>query len=166
MKYSSTTSEFQSPKILISSIIETPFVERNTPLNRQAGEFMLTFLLSGLEFAYTQSPADLRGVVMGLCLSMIGFGYYLASALASIVKHASNGDWYPENLNKGYLEYYMFLLAGLMLVNASVFLFLAVRYRYLNHDREMNVTCPRTIFTEITVSDLQRDSRVIATALM
>ena len=127
---------------------------------------MLTFLLSGLEFAYTQSPADLRGVVMGLCLAMIGLGYYVASALVFIVKHASNSDWYPENLNKGCLEYYMFLLAGLMLVNASVFLFLAVRYRYLNHDRETNITYPRTIFTETTVSDVQRDSRAMATALM
>ena len=103
---------------------------------------------------------------MGFSLAMVGFGLLVASALVSIVIHASDGEWYPENLNKGSLEYYMFLLAGLMLVNASVFLLLAVRYRYLNHDREVNVTCPRTIFTEITVSDLQRDSRVIATALM
>ena len=74
---------------------------------------------------------------MGLCLSMVGFGYYLASALASIVKKASDGQWYPEDLNKGKLEDYMFLLAGLMLVNAVVFVLLAVRYRYAN--RESNV---------------------------
>ena len=74
---------------------------------------------------------------MGLCLAMIGLGYYVASALASIVKHASNGDWYPEDLNKGFMEYYMFLLAGLMLVNAVVFLLIAVKYRYANYDEEM-----------------------------
>ncbi|KAL9978920.1 hypothetical protein ACROYT_G016504 [Oculina patagonica] len=28
--------------------------------------------VTGLEFAYSQSPADLRGVVMGVCLAMIG----------------------------------------------------------------------------------------------
>ena len=71
---------------------------------------------------------------MGLCLAMIGFGYYLASALASIVKKASDGQWYPDNLNKGTLEDYMFLLAGLMLVNAAIFLLLALRYRYADNE--------------------------------
>ena len=71
---------------------------------------------------------------MGLNLAMAGFGFFLASALASIVKKASHSEWYPKNLNKGTLEYYMFLLAGLMLLNAAVFLLLAVRYRYANHE--------------------------------
>ena len=92
-------------------------------------------LFTGLEFAYSQSPADLRGVVMGVCLAMIGFGYYVASALASIVKHASDGTWYPDNLNRGSLEYYMFLLAALMMVNAAVFLWLAMSYRYADYDQ-------------------------------
>lgn len=99
--------------------------------------FFSLFFFSGLEFAYSQSPTYMRGVVMGLCLAMIGLGYYVASALASIVKHASNGDWYPEDLNKGFMEYYLFLLAGLMLVNAVVFLLTAVKYRYANYDEEI-----------------------------
>ena len=68
---------------------------------------------------------------MGVCLAMIGFGYYVASLLAYIVKYASDSKWYPEDLNDGNVEYYMFLLAGLMLVDAAVFLFVAVRYRYV-----------------------------------
>ena len=71
---------------------------------------------------------------MGLNLAMIGLGYFLASALASIVKNVSDGHWYPKNLNNGTLEYFMFLLAGLMLLNAAVFLLLAVRYRYADHE--------------------------------
>ena len=67
---------------------------------------------------------------MGLCLAMIGLGYYVAGLLASIVKHASHSKWYPDDLNTGTLENYMFLLAGLMLINAAVFVFLAIRYRY------------------------------------
>jgi len=75
---------------------------------------------------------------MGLCLGMIGSGYYVAGLLASIVKNASDSKWYPEDLNKGALEYYMFLLAGLMLINAAVFLILAVRYRYADHAHQRN----------------------------
>ena len=70
---------------------------------------------------------------MGLCLAMIGLGYYVAGLLASIVKNVSHSKWYPDDLNDGTLEDYMFLLAGLMLINAAVFLFLAVRYRYADH---------------------------------
>ena len=70
---------------------------------------------------------------MGLYFAMIGLGFFFAGLLASIVKHASDSKWYPDDLNKGKLEYYMFLLAGLMLINAAVFLFLAVRYRYADH---------------------------------
>ena len=94
--------------------------------------------LSGLEFAYTQSPAHMRGVVMGVTLAMSGFGFYVAAALASIVKHASHGTWYPDDLNHGSLEYYMFLLAGLMLVNTAVFVWLAVKYRYTDHEHQMS----------------------------
>lgn len=74
---------------------------------------------------------------MGLCLAMIGLGYYVASALASIVKHASDGKWYPDNLNEGSLECYMFLLTGLMLVNTVVFVLLAVKYRYADQDQKL-----------------------------
>ena len=71
---------------------------------------------------------------MGLNLAMIGFGFFLASALASIVEKASDRQWYPKNLNNGKLECYMFLLASLMLLNAAMFLLLAVRYRYADHE--------------------------------
>ena len=90
---------------------------------------------------------------MGVCLAMTGFGFYVASALVSIVKKASDGEWYPEDLNKGSLEYYMFLLAGLMLVNAFVFFLLAVKYRYAHHDREL-------IYAESQHGDL-REERII-----
>ena len=70
---------------------------------------------------------------MGLNLAMAGFGFFLASALALIVEKASDREWYPKNLNKGKLEYYMFLLAGLILLNTAVFLLLAVSYRYADH---------------------------------
>ena len=73
---------------------------------------------------------------MGLNSAMAGFGFFLASALASIVEKASDRKWYPKKLNdsEGRLEYYMFLLAGLMLLNTAVFLILAVSYRYADHE--------------------------------
>ncbi len=42
------------------------------------------------DFAYTQAPLSLEGVVMGLNLLTIGIGSYVASALVSIVNAASD----------------------------------------------------------------------------
>ncbi|XP_067054756.1 solute carrier family 15 member 4-like [Acropora muricata] len=113
--------------------------------------------VTGLEFAYSQSPPELRGVVMGLNLAMIGLGYFLASALASIVKKASDGHWYPKNLNDGTLEYYMFLLAGLMLMNTTVFLILAVSYRYADHEYRVQERNRLQSAVDASYSDKEED---------
>lgn len=94
-------------------------------------------LITGLEFAYSQAPHYMRGVIMGVCMSMTGFGFYLAAALTSIVKHASHGQWYPADLNNGSLEYFMFFLAGLMLVNTTVFMYIAAKYRYVSNQDQL-----------------------------
>ena len=68
---------------------------------------------------------------MGLNLAMIGLGFYVAGALAAIFKKATNGTWYPDNLNNGFMENYFFFLAGVMFLNFLLFLFLASRYQYV-----------------------------------
>jgi len=68
---------------------------------------------------------------MGAFLVTSGLGSYVASLLVIIVRAASNSDWYPsEDLNQGHMEYFFFLLAGLMLINFCVFLYIASSYKY------------------------------------
>ena len=68
---------------------------------------------------------------MGVFLVTSGLGNYVANLLVVIVKVASNGDWYPvEDPNHGHFEYFFFLLAGLMMLNFLVFLFVASSYKY------------------------------------
>ena len=68
---------------------------------------------------------------MGLDLATIGIGFYVAGALAAIAKKASDGAWYPQDLNDGKLENYFFFLAAVMFLNFLVFVFLARRYKYV-----------------------------------
>lgn len=68
---------------------------------------------------------------MGLNLATIGIGYYMAGALAAIARKASDGSWYPQDLNDGNLENYFFFLAAVMFLNFLVFVFLARRYKYV-----------------------------------
>ena len=68
---------------------------------------------------------------MGAFLVTSGLGSYVTSALVIIVRVASNSDWYPsDDLNQGHMEYFFFLLAGLMLINFVVFLYVASSYKY------------------------------------
>jgi len=46
----------------------------------------LTFVFAGLEFAYTQAPSFMQGLIMGLFLMTSGLGNYLASAIVAIVQ--------------------------------------------------------------------------------
>ncbi|XP_013392509.1 solute carrier family 15 member 4 [Lingula anatina] len=86
--------------------------------------------ISGLEFAYSQAPAVLQGLIMGMFLLTNGLGNYLGSALIAIVNAATVDDpWYPNDINQGHLEYFFWLLAGLMVLNTLVFVVLAWRYK-------------------------------------
>ena len=72
---------------------------------------------------------------MGLDLATIGVGFYVAGALAAIAKKATDGAWYPQDLNDGKLENYFFFLAAVMFLNFVVFVFLARRYKYVEPSR-------------------------------
>lgn len=72
---------------------------------------------------------------MGTFLLTSALGNYLASLLVLIVRSASSHTWYPSNPNEGKMENFFFLLAGLMIVNFVVFLFVASSYIYKTSPR-------------------------------
>lgn len=64
---------------------------------------------------------------MGVFLAATGVGGYLANLLVAVV----NSDWYPEkDPNQGHMEYFFFLLSGLMMLNFLLFLYIASSYKY------------------------------------
>ncbi|XP_048760879.2 solute carrier family 15 member 4-like isoform X2 [Ostrea edulis] len=90
--------------------------------------------VSGLEFAYSQAPSFMQGLVMGLFLMTSGLGNYVSEAILEIVKEATGTDtpdaWFPEEMNNGKTEYLFFMMAALMAVNTFVFFFVAYYYKY------------------------------------
>ena len=59
----------------------------------------------------------------------------MAGALAAIARKATDGSWYPQDLNHGKLENYFFFLAVVMFLNFLVFVYLARRYKYVESHR-------------------------------
>ncbi|KAH3862535.1 solute carrier family 15 member 4-like isoform X2 [Dreissena polymorpha] len=89
--------------------------------------------ISGLEFAYTQAPEFMQGLIMGLFLMTSGIGSYVASLIVTIVQSwrtSESSDWFPEEANDGHMEYMLFLLAVLSLLSLVAFIFVAKWYKY------------------------------------
>uniref|UniRef100_A0A2P2IZ96 Nitrate transporter n=1 Tax=Rhizophora mucronata TaxID=61149 RepID=A0A2P2IZ96_RHIMU len=73
---------------------------------------------------------------IGGSLSFLGVGVsnYISGFLISIVhkktKGGATGDWLPEDLNKGRLDYFYYLVAVLGVINMGYFIACAKWYRY------------------------------------
>ncbi|XP_055877200.1 solute carrier family 15 member 4-like [Biomphalaria glabrata] len=84
-----------------------------------------------LEFAYTQAPASLQGLLTGLFLAAWGIGNLVSMAILLVVERATILDpWYGDEINHVKMENLMFLLAGLMAANFVIFCGVALRFKY------------------------------------
>ncbi|XP_051212529.1 protein NRT1/ PTR FAMILY 8.2-like [Lolium perenne] len=87
-----------------------------------------------IEFFYDQSPDAMRSMGAALSLTTNALGNYLSTLLVVIVTAIStrNGGlgWIPDNLNRGHLDYFFWLLAVLSAINFVVYLFIANWYKY------------------------------------
>eukprot|EP00057_Strongylocentrotus_purpuratus_P034683 XP_796185.3 PREDICTED: solute carrier family 15 member 4 isoform X2 [Strongylocentrotus purpuratus] len=100
-------------------------------------------LITGLEFAFSQSPKSLQAFITGIYFFYNGIGSYVGSLLVIIVNAASAGhEWIPNDINKGHLEYYFFLLAGVIILNMVYLYFITRNYKYVyqyGYDRQSSV---------------------------
>ncbi|XP_062095303.1 protein NRT1/ PTR FAMILY 8.1-like [Humulus lupulus] len=87
-----------------------------------------------LEFFYDQAPDAMRSMCSALSLTTVALGNYLSTLLVTIVTNVTtrNGQlgWIPDNLNRGHLDYFYWVLAILSLVNIFVYLLIANWYTY------------------------------------
>lgn len=87
-----------------------------------------------LEFFYDQAPDAMRSLCSALSLTTVALGNYLSTLLVTIVTKVTtqNGKlgWIPDNLNRGHLDYFYWLLAILSLLNFLVYLWIAKCYTY------------------------------------
>ncbi|KAK4268650.1 hypothetical protein QN277_025270 [Acacia crassicarpa] len=87
-----------------------------------------------LEFFYSEAPDAMRSLCSALALTTNAAGNYLSTFLVTIVTKVTtkNGNlgWIPDNMNRGHLDYFFWLLAILNLLDFFVFVWVAKRYQY------------------------------------
>ncbi|KAJ3681645.1 hypothetical protein LUZ60_014218 [Juncus effusus] len=84
--------------------------------------------IAQLEFFYGEAPESMRSLCSAFSFLAISLGYYVNSFLVSFVAWVS--DWLPGDLNKGHLDYYFWLWAGISLVNFGVYVVVSRKYTH------------------------------------
>ncbi|KAK4485693.1 hypothetical protein RD792_008337 [Penstemon davidsonii] len=87
-----------------------------------------------VEFFYKQFPENMRSIAGSFFFCGMAAASYLNGFLISIVhsstEGSSTGNWLPEDLNKGRLDYFYYMVAGLCVLNFGYFLVCSKWYRY------------------------------------
>eukprot|EP00111_Clytia_hemisphaerica_P021778 TCONS_00064039-protein len=163
--------DFQNTNI----IMNTTFHCSNYTVLWQAPQFVLIGFsefftsISGLEFAYSQSPRYLQGIVMSLFLTTSGLGAFLGALIVKLTS-VYKKEWLCENINKCSLEYYYYLLAGLSLLNLLIFMVVSKNFSYsvpfigtISHSRSSRSLATPTDISDIT--DLASDANGVSSRI-
>ncbi|CAG7871409.1 protein NRT1/ PTR FAMILY 2.11 [Brassica rapa] len=94
-----------------------------------------------MEFYYKQFPENMRSFAGSIFYVGAGVSSYLGSFLIAMVhrttQNSAGGNWLAEDLNKGRLDYFYFMIAGILAVNFAYFLVMSRWYRYKGSDGEV-----------------------------
>ncbi|GLT25847.1 hypothetical protein SLA2020_009500 [Shorea laevis] len=130
------------------------FVPRKGAISPMSGLWLIPqFTLAGLaegsatiglvEFYYKQFPENMRSIAGSLFLCNMASSSYLSTLFIAIVhrttKRTATGDWLPEDLNKGRLDYFYYVIAGLGVLNMGYFLVCAKWYKYKENTDPLEV---------------------------
>uniref|UniRef100_M1D6J8 Nitrate transporter NRT1-2 n=1 Tax=Solanum tuberosum TaxID=4113 RepID=M1D6J8_SOLTU len=85
-------------------------------------------LISENEFFYKQCPENMRSIAASFFFVGLAGSSYLSSFFSSVVHKTSN--WLAEDLNKGKLDCFYYLMAALEILNLGYFLVCAKWYKY------------------------------------
>jgi len=97
--------------------------------------FAETFTAVGqIEFYYKQFPENMKSIGGSLFYCGMAGSSYLSAFLVSVVHRTTSksatGNWLPEDLNKGRLEYFYYMIAGIEVLNFVYFLMFSKWYKY------------------------------------
>ncbi|CAJ2664482.1 unnamed protein product [Trifolium pratense] len=95
-------------------------------------------LVGQVEFYYKQFPENMRSLAGSLFFCGLALSSYFSSMLISIIHHttakSADGNWLPQDLNKGRLDYFYYVITALEVINLGYFMWCSRWYRYKGED--------------------------------
>ncbi|KAM7483265.1 hypothetical protein LguiB_007848 [Lonicera macranthoides] len=92
------------------------------------------FFIGQNELFYKQCPENMRSIAASLVFCAVAGSSYLSTLISSIVQsitgRGGKESWLGEDLNKGRLDYFYYLIAALEVLNLVYFLVCAKWYKY------------------------------------
>lgn len=89
-----------------------------------------------LEFFNGQAPDGIKSFGSSLCMASISLGNYVSSMLVnmvmSVTARGGSPGWIPEDLNKGHMDRFYFLIAVLTAADLVVYVYCAKWYKCIN----------------------------------
>lgn len=90
--------------------------------------------IGGIEFFYQQLPENMSSFAGAFLYCGVAVSHYLSSFLISMVQkitdRTASGGWLPEDLNKGRLDYFYYLVAALGTLNLLYFIVCSKRFKH------------------------------------
>ncbi|XP_015074862.1 protein NRT1/ PTR FAMILY 2.13 [Solanum pennellii] len=91
-------------------------------------------ILGQIEFYNKEFPENMSSVANSLFSCTVAGASYISSLLVNVLHNTTGGnghlDWLTNDINKGRVDYYYYLIAGLGVLNLFYFLYVASRYEY------------------------------------
>ena len=105
--------------------------------------------IASLEFFYSQAPSSMRSVTQACNLFTTALGAWIGVPILYICNSWSPA-WVPEDLDEGFLDYYFYLLAIMMVFNIMLLQYLSKDYRYVTQEElaDLDEVLPLTAGTE------------------
>jgi peptide/histidine transporter 3/4 len=101
--------------------------------------------ITSLEFFYSQAPSEMRSVSQASNLLTNAIGSWLTIPLTIAVNANRSHKWIDDNVDKGHLDWYFYLLAAIMATTYIIFRYIASGYEYVDPAvlEDVSASCAR-----------------------
>lgn len=115
-------------------------------------------IIGHVEFYYKQFPENMRSIGASFLFVGMAGSSYLSGFLVTVVHHITSGsgsaskfgEWLPEDLNKGRLDYFYYLIAALEIINLIYFIICAKWYKY-----------KESVASEVDLKNMQTEKAIV-----
>ncbi|KAG1370981.1 putative protein NRT1/ PTR FAMILY 3.1 [Cocos nucifera] len=110
-----------------------------------------------MEFLYDQAPESMRSTAAALFWLAASIGNYMGTVLVILVNDYTKGEWLQDNINRGKLDYYYWLVTGLQVINLGYYIICAMFYTFkpLEVAKPAAENPPKVVDEEVGAGELE-----------